>query len=77
MLFCLEELLDVPLAGLFVCLRLCALAGDIKISASAHSQLDRAAPAWSSACVGPSAQRAPAYSHPLNLELPQIKARSY
>ena len=41
------------LAGLFVCLRLCVLAGDIKISASVHSQLDGAAPAWSSARVGP------------------------
>ena len=64
------------LAGLFVCLRLCVLAGDIKISASTHSQLDRAAPAWSLVCVSPRAQRAPAYSHPLNLEFPQIKALS-
>ena len=36
------------LAGLFVCLRLCMLAGDISVSPSrpAHSGLDRAAPAW-------------------------------
>lgn len=76
MLFCLEELLDVP-TGRAVCLRLCALAGDIKISTSTPLQLDRAAPAWSLVCVGLGAQRAPAYSHPLNLEFPQIKALSY